>query len=103
MQSIQEIINAHGDFAHDGDPEGVTRKWEKYFQNPQEVDAWLRSGCYKPICAYQLKKRGFTPEEASMLVIFNSVMDTIGFHVSSKVMDYEEAEELLLITPIERD
>jgi hypothetical protein len=99
MQTIQEIINAHGDFSHDGDPEGVTREWEKYFQNPQEVDAWLRSRCYKPICAHQFKQRGITPEEASIVVIFNSVLDTIGFHVSSKVMDYEEAEELLLITP----
>lgn len=95
--TILDIIKSHGEFAHDGDPEKAAKKWEKYFQDPREVDAWLTARCYKPICAHDLKERGITPAKASMKVEYWGQMDTIGFHVSSKLMDYREATKLLLI------
>lgn len=95
--TIRDVIEAHGHFAHGGNPDDTAETWaESGFEAP-EVQEWLNARCFDPNAARDLADTGVTPEMARMKTSAGAAdyVDTVGFKVSDSDLEIEEARDLL--------
>lgn len=91
-----DVVNAFGEWAHGGDPEGTTREWELAGFDPEQAREWLEAGCFDAWAARKLADAGFTPELAATRTdagIGNE--ETIAYKVSNGDLTVYEAAESL--------
>jgi 2-polyprenyl-6-methoxyphenol hydroxylase-like FAD-dependent oxidoreductase len=98
--TIRDVIEAHGHFAHGGNPDDTTETWEACGFEAHEVEEWLRARCFDPNTARDLADAGVTPELAAMRTEMGrgDYTDTVGFKVSDGDLEVEEARDLLGVT-----
>jgi hypothetical protein len=100
MMTVRDVIEAHGHFAHGGNPDDTAETWtESGFEGP-EVEEWLRARCFNPSAARDLADAGVTPDLASTKTEMGrgDYTDTVGFKVSDSDLEVEEARDLLGVT-----
>lgn len=95
--TIRDVIEAHGHFAHGGNPDDTAETWtESGFEAP-EVQEWLNARCFDPNAARDLADAGVTAEMARMKTSAGAAdyLDTVGFKVSDGDLEVEEARDLV--------
>jgi hypothetical protein len=94
--TIRDVVEAHGYFAHGGNPDDTAETWAESGFEADEVEEWLRSRCFDPNAARDLADAGVTPEMARMKTSVGAgdYVDTVGFKVSDGDLEVEEAREL---------
>lgn len=95
--TIRDVIEAHGHFAHGGNPDDAAETWaESGFEAP-EVEEWLNARCFNPSAARDLADAGVTPDMARMKTSAGSgdYVETVGFKVSDGDLEAEEARDLV--------
>lgn len=98
--TIRDVIEAHGHFAHGGNPDDAAETWAAVGFEPEEVEEWLRARCFAPDAARDLADAGVTPDLAATKTEMGrgDYTDTIGFKVSDGDLEVEEARDLLGVT-----
>jgi hypothetical protein len=94
--TIRDVVEAHGHFAHGGNPDDTAETWAAVGFEAPEVEEWLRARCFDPNSARDLADAGVTPEMASTRTEAGrgDYVDTIGFKVSDNDLEVEEARDL---------
>lgn len=94
--TIRDVIEAHGHFAHGGNPDAA-ETWADIGFEADEVEEWLRARCFDPNAARDLADAGVTPELAATRteVGRGDYVDTVGFKVSDGDIEVEEARDLV--------
>lgn len=86
-QTMQEVIENYGEWAHAGEPEQTAAEWEGYGFTPAEAAAWLDARCWDPRSAQDLDAEGMTPAMAAIKVGEDAgsggYVDTIGYKVAN--------------------
>ncbi len=98
--TIRDVVDAHGRFAHGGNPDAAAENWaESGFEAP-EVEEWLRARCFDPAAARDLADAGVTPDLAATKTEAGrgDYTDTVAFKVSDGDFEVEEARDLLGVT-----
>lgn len=95
--AIRDVIDAHGHFAHGGNPDDTAETWAETGFEAHEVEEWLRARCFNPSAARDLADAGVTPGVAQMKTSAGSgdYTDTVGFKVSDGDLEVEEARDLV--------
>lgn len=95
--TIQDVLEAHGDFAHGGAAESVAEDWEMYDFTPAEVEEWLKARCFEPGAADSLKLAGVSPEQArtETEIGIGGYMETIGYKFSNNDLTLGQVCEIL--------
>ena len=98
--TIRDVIEAHGYFAHGGNPDDAAETWAECGLEPPEVEEWLRARCFDPNVARDLADAGVTPDLAATRTDAGrgDYTDTVGFKVSDGDLEVEEARDLLGVT-----
>lgn len=72
----------------------IAQEWVDSGFTADEVKQWAESRTWEPWAAAQLRDRGVTPEQAAT-VIDGGYSDTLGYKVSNKDIDTDEAKAIL--------
>jgi len=98
--TVRSVIEAHGYFAHGGNPDDAAETWAESGFEAHEVEEWLRARCFDPSVARDLADAGVTPDVAAMRTEAGrgDYNDTVGFKVSDGDLEVEEARDLLGVT-----
>jgi hypothetical protein len=98
--TIRDVIEAHGHFAHGGNPDDAAETWAACGFEPEEVEEWLRARCFDPNVARDLADTGVTPDLAATRTDQGrgDYTDTVGFKASDGDLEVEEARDLLGVT-----
>ncbi len=98
--TIRDVIEAHGHFAHGGNPDDAAETWAECGFEPHEVEEWLRARCFDPNTARDLADAGVSPNLAAMRTGAGrgDYTDTVGFKASDGDLEVEEARDLLGVT-----
>lgn len=100
VRRIAEVLARHGDAALvDGaTASDVAQEWiAAGFDDPEEVDDWLRARCFSAPGAETLERAGFTPEQAAIRTRAgtSSYEDTIGYKLTHGDLSFEEARRII--------
>ena len=97
LMTIRDVIEAHGHFAHGGNPDDTAETWAESGLEAPEVEEWLNARCFDPDAARDLADAGVTPEMARMKTSAGAAdyVDTVGFKVSDGDLEVEEARDLV--------
>lgn len=95
--TILDVIEAHGHFAHGGNPYDTAYTWAEEGFEAHEVEEWLKARCFNPTAARDLADAGVTPEMAQLKTSAGAgdYVDTVGFKVSDADLEVEEARDLV--------
>lgn len=95
--TIRDMIEAHGHFAHGGNPDDAAETWAEADFTAAEVDEWLKARCFHPSSARDLADAGVTPEMAAIQTEAGAgdYVDTVGFKVADGDLEVEEARDLV--------
>jgi hypothetical protein len=97
---IAEVLARHGEAALGGGAaEAVAQEWiEAGFDDPEEVDDWLRARCFSASGAETLEMAGFTPEQAAIRTRAGGASgdeDTIGYKLTRGDLSFDEARRII--------
>jgi hypothetical protein len=100
IRLIGEVLLRHGGEAlrNGAAAAEVAQGWlDAGFDDPEEVDAWLRARCFSATDAHALEVAGFTPEQAAILTRAGtaSYEDTIGYKLARGDLSYDEARRII--------
>jgi hypothetical protein len=76
----------------------VARQWiEAGFDDPDEIEGWLRARCFAPNRAQALEAAGFTPEQAALRTTAGTAdyEDTIAFKLNRNDLSLNEARRII--------
>ncbi len=95
--TIRDVIEAHGHFAHGGNPDDAAETWAESGFEAHEVEEWLNARCFDPNAARDLADAGVTAEMARMKTSAGAgdYVETVGFKVSDGDLEAEEARDLV--------
>jgi hypothetical protein len=99
--TISNVVEAHGHFAHGGNPYDTAEIWAESGFEAREVDEWFNARCFDPNpAARDLDDTGVTPEMARMKTnagagdYIDAVgIDAVGFKVSDNDLEVEESRD----------
>jgi hypothetical protein len=99
MRLIGKVLDTYAAEALDGaEATEVARLWmEAGFDDPEEVDGWLRARCFKAERAQALEAAGFTPEQAALRTRAGSAdyEDTIAYKLNHDDLSMGEARRII--------
>jgi hypothetical protein len=99
LRRIGEVLLRHGDAALGGAAAtDVAREWvEAGFGDAEEVDDWLRAGCFHAEGAHTLEMAGITPEQAAIRTRAGtaSYEETIGYKLTHGDLSLDEARRII--------
>lgn len=76
----------------------VARRWlEAGFDDPEEIEDWLRARCFDADRAQAIENAGITPEQAGIRTRAGSTDDeeTIGYKLTRGDLSFEEARRII--------
>ena len=98
-RALGALLARHGEAALGGaTPEEAARSWlDAGFDDPEEVEDWLRARCFTPEGAQAVERAGITPEQAAALTTAGSPAyeDTIGYKLAHGHLTVEEARRII--------
>ena len=100
IRLIRAVLAEHKEEAlgHAAATEEVARQWiDAGFDDPEEVDGWLRARCFSPERAQALEAAGFTPEQAALRTTAGTAPyeDTIAYKLSHNDLSLNEARRII--------
>ena len=99
IRLICEVLARHGEQALNGAaPAEVAEGWlNAGFDDPEEVDDWLRARCFSAVGAQSLEMAGLTPEQAAIRTVAGtaSYEDTIGYKLTRGDLSFDEARRII--------
>jgi hypothetical protein len=99
IRLIIEVLDEHGQEALDGaTTEETARLWlAAGFDDPEEVDAWLKARCFRASHAQALEAAGFTPEQAALRTRAGAAdyEDTIAYKLGRNDLSLNEARRII--------
>jgi hypothetical protein len=99
IRLIGEVLARHGEQALNGAAVAdVAEEWVNAgFDDPEEVDDWLRARCFSAAGAQSLEMAGLTPEQAAIRTGAGtaSYEDTIGYKLSRGDLSFDEARRII--------
>ena len=99
IRRISEVLASHGEQALNGaTPAEVACEWVAAgFDDPEEVDDWLRARCFSAGGAQSLEMAGITPEQAAIRTVAGtaSYEDTIGYKLTRGDLSFDEARRII--------
>lgn len=78
--------------------EEIARQWiDAGFDDPEEVEAWLRARCFAATRAQALEAAGFTPEQAALRTKAGTAdyEDTIAYKLNHNDLSLNEARRII--------
>ena len=95
--TVRDVIERHGHFAHGGNPYDTAEVWIESGFEVDDVEEWLSARCFDPSSARDLADAGVSPAETRMKTEAGrgDYTDTVGFKVSARDLEVEEARDLL--------
>lgn len=78
--------------------ESVAQQWiDAGFDDPEEVEAWLRARCFAAAQAQVLEAAGFTPEQAALRTKAGAAdyEDTIAYKLNHSDLSLNEARRII--------
>ena len=99
MSRISLVLERHGKMALGGAPAVVVAQaWiDAGFDDPEEVDDWLRAGCSNADGAHALEMAGITPEQAAIRTQAGTAdyENTIGYKLTHGDLSFDEARRII--------
>lgn len=97
IDEIIDVLYAHGDWAHGGEPLKLAEDWDDHDFVVGKVDRWLEARTFDPGSAFMLQMAGMTPKQAATQtdVGVGGYTDTIGYKVSNNDLSVDRAMELI--------
>jgi hypothetical protein len=99
IRRIGEVLARHGEQALNGAAVAeVAEGWlDAGFDDPEEVDDWLRARCFSAGGAEALERAGITPEQAAIRTGAGtaSYEDTIGYKLTRGDLSFDEARRII--------
>ncbi len=99
LQYIREALKRHTDAALETrSTETLAREWlDAGFDDPEEIDDWLRARCFDAAGAQKLERAGITPEQAALLTSegVSDYEDTIGYKTSRGELSLDAARRIV--------
>jgi hypothetical protein len=99
FQLICEVLGEHAEDALAGArAEEVARQWlDAGFDDPEEIDDWLRARCFTASRAQALEAAGFTPEQAALRTTAGTAAyeDTIAYKLDHNDLSLDEARRII--------
>lgn len=99
LQNICAVLRRHADAALENRPaETVAGEWiDAGFDDPEEIDDWLRARCFHAAGAQKLERVGITPEQAAILTSegLPDYEDTIGYKTTRGDLGLDEARRII--------
>lgn len=99
LQNICDVLKRHADAALENRPaETVAREWlGAGFDDPEEIDDWLRARCFRAAGAQKLERAGITPEQAAIPTTegTSDYEDTIGYKTTRGDLGLDEARRIV--------
>lgn len=99
IRLICEVLYEHsGDALGGARTEEVAQKWiDAGFDDPEEIDGWLRARCFDAARAQALEAAGFTPEQAALRTKAGtaSYEDTIAYKLNHNDLSLDEARRII--------
>lgn len=96
---ICRVLEQHGEDAlHNAQAEEVAQEWiDAGFDDPEEIEGWLRARCFAPQRAQALEAAGFTPEQAALRTKAGTAdyEDTIAFKLNRNDLSLNEARRII--------
>lgn len=78
--------------------ESVAREWiDAGFEDPEEVEDWLRARCYNAGGAASLERAGITPQQAALRTTAGTdgSEDTLGSKLTHGTLSFDEARRII--------
>ena len=78
--------------------ESVAREWfDAGFEDPEEVEDWLRARCDTAQVALGLERAGITPQQAAIRTTAgtDASEDTLGSKLASGALSFDEARRII--------
>lgn len=99
IRLICEVLNTHkADALGATTAEEVARRWiDAGFDDPEEIEGWLRARCFEAGRAQALEAAGFTPEQAALRTRAGTAdyEDTIAFKLNHNDLSLAEARRII--------
>jgi hypothetical protein len=100
IRRIVELLARHGDAALKNGTAAadVAQEWiDAGFDDPEEVDDWLRARCFNARGARDLEMAGLTPEQAAIRTRAGTSgdEDTIGYKLTRGDLSFDEARRII--------
>jgi hypothetical protein len=99
ISRISRVLEHHGESALGGAPAVVAAQaWiDAGFDDPEEVDDWLRARCFQADGAHALEMAGITPEQAAIRTQAGTAdyEDTIGYKLTHGDLSFDEARRII--------
>jgi hypothetical protein len=93
------VLQRYGADVTGGRPvEEVADEWfDAGFDDPEEVEDWLRARCFTAAGAYSLDMAGITPEQAAICTRLGDgdYEDTLGFKLINGHLSFDEAKRVI--------
>ncbi len=99
VKRIGEVLERYGrQVIEDAAVEDVVQQWiDAGFDDAEEVDDWIRAGCFSASGARVLEAAGITPEQAAIRTSAGSAdyEDTIGYKLTHGDLSADEARRII--------
>lgn len=98
IRPLCAVLDRHEEALSGGATEEVARQWiEAGFDDPEEVEAWLRARCFEAYRAQALEAAGFTPEQAALRTKAGTAdyEDTIAYKLNHNDLSLNEARRII--------
>jgi hypothetical protein len=98
MDEMEVVIRSHGDFAYGSEKvEDVAQIWRDYDFRADEVDAWLKAGCFDAHGARSLADNGFSPDEVTpdTMIGTGNYKASIGYKYANGDLDIDGVKKIL--------
>ena len=96
---VSRVLEHHGEAALGDAPAiDVAQSWiDAGFDDPEEVDDWLRARCFRADGAHALEMAGITPEQAASRTQAGTAdyEDTIGYKLTHGDLSFDEARRII--------
>ena len=99
LRRVAAVLARYGAAATDGAPlESAAYAWlAAGFDDPEEVDDWLRARCFRAQHARTLERAGFTPAQAALRTSAGrgAYEDTIAYKLAQDDLTLDEARRIV--------
>jgi len=99
VREISEVIERHGeDACAQETPEAAARQWlDAGFDDPEEIEDWLRARCFNSSAAQALESAGITPEHAAIRTTAGAgdYEETLGHKFTRGDLSIDEARRII--------
>jgi hypothetical protein len=99
IRRISRVLERyHGPALGDAPAARVAQEWiDAGFDDPEEVDDWLRARCFRADGARALEAAGITPEQAAIRTQAgsSSYEDTIAYKLARGDLSFDEARRII--------